>query len=367
MSFETACRRPTPNEIRTELTRILASAEFLASGHLTQFLRYVVTETLAGREDLIKERSIALNALDRDNDFDPREDCIVRVVAGKLRRALERYYANEGAESSVRLSVPKGAYRPVFCGPAKRGAVRRRTGSGPAGLQVASGSADRQGINRPVLAVVPLVPFTGGEPERLLADSLAQDVAVHLSKVGWIEVIDYLATRSDAASGCGPLEVASRLHADYALTGTVRRKESAARVTSQLLSVPDGSTVWADQFDLTFDLPELNGHDDVVLRILQTIVEIFGVVGQAPWSRAGGKPIEKLSASAAELPTFNYQTQMEDLAFPEVVKAAERGTCASPDFASGWAAQADLGSTEFGDSAQGSDSDAEQRAGHRVE
>jgi adenylate cyclase len=81
-----------PELIRAELARVLASSEFAASRHLTNFLRYVVEEALAGREDRLKERNIALGALGRDADFDPRLDCIVRVVAGKLRRALERYY-----------------------------------------------------------------------------------------------------------------------------------------------------------------------------------------------------------------------------------------------------------------------------------
>ena len=41
-------------EVRRELSRVLASTEFLASAHLTRFLQFIVTETLAGRENRLK-------------------------------------------------------------------------------------------------------------------------------------------------------------------------------------------------------------------------------------------------------------------------------------------------------------------------
>jgi hypothetical protein len=84
---------------------------------LSSFLRYVVNETLEGRADRIKERTVAVNALERGNDYDSRHDPVVRIVAGKLRQALTRYYAEEGSDSPVRISIPKGQYWPVFSVP----------------------------------------------------------------------------------------------------------------------------------------------------------------------------------------------------------------------------------------------------------
>src|SRR5688572_260917 len=84
-------------EAHAELARVLASPEFAASQQLSRFLQFVVTESLAGRSDRLKERTVARSALGRDDTFDSRLDCVVRVVAGKLRRALDRYYALEGA------------------------------------------------------------------------------------------------------------------------------------------------------------------------------------------------------------------------------------------------------------------------------
>ena len=102
MTFLARQSKVNTDGIRTELARVLSSSEFAASRHLTNFLTYVVEESLAGREERLKERTIAIGALGRDADFDSRLDCIVRVVAGKLRRALERYYAATRAQRGTR-------------------------------------------------------------------------------------------------------------------------------------------------------------------------------------------------------------------------------------------------------------------------
>jgi LuxR family maltose regulon positive regulatory protein len=101
-----------PDQIRAELQRILGFKDMKSSRQLSRFLEFVIEESLAGRESRIKERSIAIGALERDEDFDPRFDAIVRIVAGKLRRTLERYYQSDGASDELRITIPKGTYVP---------------------------------------------------------------------------------------------------------------------------------------------------------------------------------------------------------------------------------------------------------------
>lgn len=105
---------PDPAEIRTSLARLLASPSFTKSAQLTNFLRFVVEETLDGRGDRIKAYTIATGALGRDEAFDPQRDPIVRVEAARLRRALRSYYANGGGDDAVHIELPTGTYTPVF-------------------------------------------------------------------------------------------------------------------------------------------------------------------------------------------------------------------------------------------------------------
>jgi tetratricopeptide (TPR) repeat protein len=91
---------------------ILATPEFTGSPQLAAFLKYIVNRKLAGDTEGIKAYSIATEALGRPPDFDPQNDPIVRVQAGRLRQALLIYYANPQADDSMRISLPVGSYVP---------------------------------------------------------------------------------------------------------------------------------------------------------------------------------------------------------------------------------------------------------------
>jgi hypothetical protein len=105
---------PSVEEIRAAVGRIVASRGFRHSPQLVSFLRYVVEATLAGKAASIKSYSIGIEALGRREDFDPHIDPIVRVEAGRLRRALVCYYAGEGAGRPIVLEIPLGHYVPIF-------------------------------------------------------------------------------------------------------------------------------------------------------------------------------------------------------------------------------------------------------------
>lgn len=100
--------------VREELGRVLASETFLTSPMLSAFLRYVVEETLAGRDDRLKAYSIAVGALGRPDDFDANENPLVRVQARRLRHALQRHYEARGGDVPLRIDLPLGTYVPVF-------------------------------------------------------------------------------------------------------------------------------------------------------------------------------------------------------------------------------------------------------------
>ena len=112
---------PSPDEVRAQLARILGSPEFVVPERSRGFLRYVVEETLAGRAERLKGYTIAVEVFERDASFDAQADPVVRIEAGRLRRALERYYLVAGQADPVLIEIPKGGYVPVF----SRRAVRR--------------------------------------------------------------------------------------------------------------------------------------------------------------------------------------------------------------------------------------------------
>jgi tetratricopeptide (TPR) repeat protein len=100
--------------IESVLERALGSAAFRRAGRLRRFLEHVVKVELSGCGKRLKESQIGVAVFDRGADFDPCIDTIVRVEAIKLRERLDAYFEDEGATEPVRISIPKGSYRPVF-------------------------------------------------------------------------------------------------------------------------------------------------------------------------------------------------------------------------------------------------------------
>lgn len=99
--------------VLSELDRILQSSAFRNAKRSQEFLRYVVTNTVAGRTDRLKERVIGQEVFQRPADYDTGEDSIVRVKASELRRRLAQFY-HEAAPGAVEIEIPVGSYMPEF-------------------------------------------------------------------------------------------------------------------------------------------------------------------------------------------------------------------------------------------------------------
>lgn len=104
----------SPEETLRQLERILGSHAFAKSRRLQDFLRYTVERIQAARGETIKEYLVAIEVFGRKPSFDPRFDSIVRVQASRLREKLEKYYATEGRDDAILISIPKGAYVPTI-------------------------------------------------------------------------------------------------------------------------------------------------------------------------------------------------------------------------------------------------------------
>lgn len=97
-----------------ELDRIVQSRFLRESKQLCALLTHAVHETLAGREDGLKEYILGLQVFNRPPDYDPRNDAIVRVQASLLRKRLAEFYDHDGHGSPLRIELPRGGYAVRF-------------------------------------------------------------------------------------------------------------------------------------------------------------------------------------------------------------------------------------------------------------
>ena len=94
--------------------RAVASRHFARSPLLSNFLLYIVGETIQGRSEHLTEHAIGVNVFDRPVDYRTLEDNIVRNYARQLRRRLSEYFGQEGLSERLHIQIPLGGYIPIF-------------------------------------------------------------------------------------------------------------------------------------------------------------------------------------------------------------------------------------------------------------
>jgi len=99
---------------RHALESVLVSSAFDRSRSLSKLLNYICNKYFDGQADEIKEYSVAVEALGRPDDFDPKKDAIVRVEMHRLRKRLREYYADRGAKDPVQIALAEKGYVPEF-------------------------------------------------------------------------------------------------------------------------------------------------------------------------------------------------------------------------------------------------------------
>ena len=100
-------------EVQRTLSAILQSTPFRSSMQIQKLLQFLVSETLAGRAETLKERIIGTSIFERRPDYDTNDDPIVRLRVAEVRKRLALYYQS-AREETVLISIPSGSFRAVF-------------------------------------------------------------------------------------------------------------------------------------------------------------------------------------------------------------------------------------------------------------
>ena len=74
---------PHRTEVLRQLEKIMSSSHFRNSKRYPALLKFVVENTLAGREDVLKERTLGVEVFGKSSDYDTNTDPVVRVTASR--------------------------------------------------------------------------------------------------------------------------------------------------------------------------------------------------------------------------------------------------------------------------------------------
>ena len=364
---------PPPEAVRAAVERVVASQDFAASDRARRFLRYVVDETLSGRADRIKAFSVAVEVFGRDQTFDPQNDPVVRIEAGRLRRALEHYYLLSGKDDPVLIEIPKGGYVPTFTAraadpesaPAPPGAaadrvpIRHEAQSRRAlwlvvpailaavavGLAAAyvldfpvRGAANmRPGPAVPQVLVLPFTDLGDGNVSALYSAALTDEIVTALGSFKEIAVLGVQTSRSlpdepDIA------ELHDTLGVQYVLEGSVRANQETVRVAVRVTSSKSGMVLWSRTYEnavdpnVLFSLPAKTAGE-----VAAAVAQPYGIVFQAERGFETRAPPDDLEAYLCTLSYYAYRAAISPEGYVRVKDCPERAVADYPDYATAWA------------------------------
>jgi len=106
-------RDPFVEESLRQLDRILGSKTFKrVQDNAQSFLGFVVSKKLLGRDDDIKESTVAIHAFQEQPGYNTAAHGKIRMAAGHLREKLKEYYSKEGRNDPIEIVIGTGSYVP---------------------------------------------------------------------------------------------------------------------------------------------------------------------------------------------------------------------------------------------------------------
>jgi adenylate cyclase len=321
--------KPTPEAIRAQLKRILESTEFKASDKQRKFLSFVVNETLEDRAAQIKGYTIAVTVYGRTEKFDPQVDPIVRVEAGRLRRALERYFLTAGKNDPVQIKIPKGRYVPTF-----------QT------LQVQPSATDTYTSDRknkplssePSVAVMPLNNLTGDSQQEYFADGLTEELTAEFARYQEFQVIASQSTMRFKGQTLDPRDIGRDLGVRFLLAGSVRNDLETVKVSIRLIDTFTAEEIWGESYKRDQTAADLIAVQEEIARsVTGAIADQYGLITRKLSREARKKAPVDLKAYDAVLRFYQYESELTPEAFKNALAALEQATVLDPDYGLAWA------------------------------
>ena len=256
--------------IYAQLQKIFLCPVFAVSDILRRFLSYIIDETLGGRSNTIKEYTIAINVLNKPISFKPQQDAIVRIHAGRLRRALNYYYKEPGIDDEIEISVPKGSYIPVFVN-------KFLKTTNP----VIKSVQQEKSVDSITLVVMPFRTFETDISRQAFTDNLGQQLSAEFGRFPDFSVISYHAIQQLAFRSKDIDEIAHHFGAQYIITGNVQFEKKRLRVAVQMTETHSGAQIWTELYHHNYNSSNLfEVGDNIVNSVIAVLGDFNGIIVQ---------------------------------------------------------------------------------------
>ena len=328
---QTTTLAPSAAEISAQMEKIVGRPDFQRARRLREFLRFVVNERLDGRADSLKAYTIGLEVFERPDNFDPITDTIVRVNAGKLRRALERYYLGPGRQDKILISIPKGRYVPVF---QNQDFDQTRGENNP--VEPASESLDSTKI--PTIAVLPFRKVRLESSREFIINGLGEELTMALSRFSGLRVIAYYSTAGFKPEQCGQDQLCRQFGATFVITGSIYQTADELRLNVALVRTDNCQQVWSQRYERNFTIDSfLSALDDIVQSVVAAVADNYGIISKITATASRGKAVNELEAYEAVLRYYHYEITLDSRDHEEALQALEKTVAIDAENALAWA------------------------------
>jgi adenylate cyclase len=310
--------------VRAQLERIMASPEFVSGKKLGQFLSYVVVQTLNGQPDKLTQYAIAVEALGYGKAFDPTTIPNVRVLARRLRRALERYYRNHGTADPIRIEIPKGGYAPVFI---TNHDIHQDAESAfepicsmPATIEPKVALPDG-----PSIAILQF-EYLGNQSENaFLASGITEEIVIAMTRFPEFLVIGPLNRDIIHQMHLSTPDIGQKYNARFLLDGTIRFRGQSLRILAKLTDTLSGYQLWGQALDYDIETNSVDQlENEIVGRIVAEIADNFGVIPRTLAEEVLSHHDESLSDYEGVLRFHHYNRTLTEKSMTEAIEALEK-------------------------------------------
>jgi TolB-like protein/cytochrome c-type biogenesis protein CcmH/NrfG len=374
--------------IREHLQKIIESDEDSKSPRNQKFLAYIVEKTLAVEQDRLKGYSIGVDVFERGDDFDSQADSIVRVQAGKLRKALELYYLTTGKTDNIKIGMVSGSYVPQFSladrtsMPTPKQSETEMVARGPqrpvywkprylyavifffagiiattavifsSGKKVNSNVVD-QALIMPQGPSISVLPFDiVGDEDRIVGGIKVKSlrIGLQIETVGKISRFKNLRVKEVVAdANQSALESARAANTQYMLTGSIQVSDDIIRIASLLTRTTSGEILWAKSYDVATDrgIGLLETQSSIAIDVATSLGQPTSSINTKLIAEQRGLDAIQLNHYCCLMQFYDYTNKLSADKHWRIRKCLEKATTELPAFSSGWAALSRVYSDEW--------------------
>lgn len=219
--------------------KICASPEFHSKQVLCRFLSYIISESLAGRGDDIKAFSIGVDVFNKDADFDPGQDTLVRINAGRLRRMLNLYYGNTGKNDDLRIEIPKGGYAPKF--------LQHKVSKKDPAKEASPGTEEPFPLE-PSIAVLSFNDLSGDPKKAYFARGFSYELLVELTQFEDLLVYNYLNICDHPDKGTPLHEEMLEKRIRFTVGGAIHGDHERINILVDLRDMHQAKQIWCERY-----------------------------------------------------------------------------------------------------------------------